>query len=365
MASRIYRLYEQMWTRIIRASQIDEASITAFRRLFVVVSLLLFIPNDLWLAAVPKAIYRPPILSVAALFSDFPSIEVLWILHITVIAALVVLGLGRCKRAAGLVFFVSLIVLEGFRYSFGKIDHAILYPMVALCFSLNDWSSLKQCAAKKNCLPIPSTTLLAIVLSFGMFTAGFQKALNWVDFDMEYSGFLNWFYAGYYNSGRTYLLAPLVFKLPAFLIELFDYLAVVFELSPFLLLLLGRKSAWKIWLLTAAMFHLLVTLFLNIPFWASFLVYMPFLMPRFLVRFLVKLPARLYASVIVCIAILQLLLLFTKQQTIHQYLMSTKEMSLFFSLSCWLLILALGVLSWKESLFSKGETISYRIRRPK
>ena len=118
--------------------------------------------------------------------------------------------------------------------------------------------------------------ILAVILSFGMFTAGFEKALYWVDFDLETGGFLRWFYSGFFTHGRDYLLAPVVTRLPPKIFELADYFAVIFELSPLLALLSGRKW-WLLWLFVASIFHLANTLLLNIDFIAHAPVYLSFI----------------------------------------------------------------------------------------
>jgi hypothetical protein len=108
-----------------------------------------------------------------------------------------------------------------------------------------------------------------------MFTAGFDKALHWINFDLSTGGFLSWFYSGYYILDRKLLLAPLVYRVPPQLFKILDYAAVAFELSPFFFLLAGR-TAWRAWLLVAICFHLANALLLNIPFYGQVLVYLPF-----------------------------------------------------------------------------------------
>jgi len=108
-----------------------------------------------------------------------------------------------------------------------------------------------------------------------MFTAGFDKALHWINFDLSTSGFLSWFYGGYYTLDRKLLLAPLVLKLHPHLTKVLDFAAVALELSPFLFLLAGR-TAWRAWLLIATCFHLANALVLNIPFYFHVIVYLPF-----------------------------------------------------------------------------------------
>jgi hypothetical protein len=108
-----------------------------------------------------------------------------------------------------------------------------------------------------------------------MFSAGFAKALRWINFDLSTSGFLSWFYSGYYTLDRKLLLAPLVLKVPPAFFKIADYAAVLLELSPFFFLLAGR-AGWRAWILIATCFHLANALLLNIPFYIHVLVYLPF-----------------------------------------------------------------------------------------
>jgi hypothetical protein len=109
-----------------------------------------------------------------------------------------------------------------------------------------------------------------------MFSAGFLKAYVWIDFDPTMNGFLRWYYSGLYGKGTSYFLINYLQELPFWWLDLIDYGGVLFEWSPFLFLLLGRKS-WRLWLLGATLFHLTNLLILNIPFTPSFIIYLTFL----------------------------------------------------------------------------------------
>ena len=113
---------------------------------------------------------------------------------------------------------------------------------------------------------------MGIFIVFSFFTAGISKLFNWVDFDLSTSGFLNWFYAGFYSSGRNELLANLVFLMPNWMLEVMDYCAVFFEVFAFLFLIYSRSS-WTIFLLIAGVFHIMNTLLLNIPFSTNLFVF--------------------------------------------------------------------------------------------
>src|SRR5262249_35858758 len=118
-------------------------------------------------------------------------------------------------------------------------------------------------------------SLFAVLLAFGMVTAGLDKARSWIDFNLGTSGFLSWFYPQYYDLGRHLLLANWVPRIPIWLLEVADYLAPALELSGFAFLLYSRR-AWCFWLFLACGFHLANALLLNIAFTQQALSYLIF-----------------------------------------------------------------------------------------
>src|SRR5690606_27268613 len=132
-------------------------------------------------------------------------------------------------------------------------------PLLAIaCLSFSGWSS--RLALLPDREPKEETrkfalAIYAIGLCFAIFSSGYEKGLNWVDFDLSTSGFLRWLYNGYCEYGRTQLLAPVGFYLPPIVVEAFDYAAVAFELSGIVFLLLGKRQ-WIGWITCACLFHL-------------------------------------------------------------------------------------------------------------
>jgi hypothetical protein len=185
---------------------------------------------------------------------------------------------GIKARAATLVYTIGSLIGLSFQYAFGKIDHTILLYAMLFCMSFSGWGTKLALLPDKKVSALSlsrSLGLLSIFICFGMFTAGFEKALSWIDFNNTESGFAAWFYGPYYNLERKELLAPVVFNIPFSYFDFFDYAAVAFELSPFFFLLHSRK-AWLTWLLVACCFHLMNTLLLNIPFSFQWVVYAAF-----------------------------------------------------------------------------------------
>jgi hypothetical protein len=199
----------------------------------------------------------------------------------------VLITIGIRTRACTIVLCLLTFISTSFVYSFGKIDHDILLWVVALCLAFTDWGVPYALVPDRRVNPDVAARALAtagVLIAFGMFTSGAVKALHWINFDLSTSGFANWFYRPYFTLDRTFLLAPIVLKIPPELFKIVDYAGVAFELSAFFFLFTGRVG-WRVWLLVAVIFHLANLLLLNIDFYFHALVYLPFVA---LVRFFGK-----------------------------------------------------------------------------
>lgn len=351
----IERTIASIWGRIKDHASIDEADTAALRVIFGVY--LLFVgglPSYSWLANVPDAFYNPPALSLPALFSSFPDGRLLT--FVDVLLPLLILGVTAgikarwCGIAAGLLCFT----FNGFSYSFGKIDHGFATILALLLFSFSNWGVRFALVPDRRVsleAHRASIALLAICLAFGMVSAGFDKARQWIDFDLGTSGFLFWFNGGFFTLQRDELLAPMVLKMNPKLFELADYAAVCFELSGFLFLLLGRIP-WRIWLVASCAFHLANILILNIAFDAQFLAYAGFILPlesmrRFVASRFSTLPLKTILLVLAGGAVLIRLWerLSGKESGVFFGVLDSGGTlaSLYFSCGLWLAALVLGV----------------------
>ena len=270
---------EFLWRKAEDASENDDRSLSLLRILYGLFIILFATPSFFWIGEVPQSLFLPPFFSLGSFFDGFPSYPWLLAIDISLIICTICLLLGVKARSAGILFSLFYIIGSSFQYSFGKIDHKILFPVFILGLSLTNWGVNYALIPDKKVSKqvqrrVPA--ILAVLLCFGMFTAGYEKALHWIDFDLEKGGFLSWFYSGFFGLERKYLLAPFVLLVPPQTFEIFDYFAVVFELSPMIALLAGRKW-WQLWLLVASMFHLGNTTLLNIPFIEHAPVYLSFI----------------------------------------------------------------------------------------
>lgn len=269
---------EFFWGRVAQSTLIEESSLGLFRWIFGFFLLLFWVPQFSWIAQLPDALFDPPYFSLANFFNQFPEDLFFKTIDFLIIISLVCLTIGIKARLSSVILLFCWFIGNNFKYSFGKIDHEIMILALLLCMIFSNWGiyyALIEDRALSPNYSQKSLALFSVLLAFGFFTAGFEKALNWMDFDFSTNGFLSWFYRGYYNLSRTRLLAPTIFYFPKWIFEFFDYAAVVFELSTFIALAYSRKW-WLSWLFIACFFHLSNTLLLNIPFFTYFLVYLIF-----------------------------------------------------------------------------------------
>jgi hypothetical protein len=267
-----------LWQRLENTCSNDECSLGIFRIIWGMFILLFIAPSTAFVGQVPQAFYNPPVLSLASLFPGFPPYWLMLAGDLARIWLLVLIAIGIKTRYCTIIFCLLTFLSENFLYSFGKINHDTLLWAVALCLAFTNWGVPYALVPDRRVNPKTAQRALAtvgVLVAFGMFTAGFEKALHWINFDLSTGGFLSWFYGGYFILDRKLLLAPLVFKVPPQAFKILDYAAVAFELSPFFFLLAGR-TAWRTWLLIATCFHLANSLLLNIAFYGNILVYLPF-----------------------------------------------------------------------------------------
>jgi hypothetical protein len=266
------------WKRVFNSTQSNFKSLCAFRVIFGLFLLFINTPNFSWISKIPHALFSPPPLSISNLFNSFPNATFFYSTDILIFLSSICITLGIKTRAFSIIYLTFCLIGLNFQYSFGKIDHENLIYALLFCMAFSDWGcglALWPDKMMKSEWAGKSLAVLSVFICFAMFTAGFGKALVWVDLDTSTSGFLGWSQRGIIEQGRNYLLSDLVASFPPFLLEAIDYIAVIFELSP-IIFLLYSKSAWKIWLLVACFFHLGNTLFLNIPFMSHSLLYLVF-----------------------------------------------------------------------------------------
>lgn len=280
----IRQLNRLFWERVVKSTHTDTKSLSAFRVVAGLFLLIAYMPSFSWIANMPSTFFYPPVFSIANMFDTFPGRLFFCLIDGLVLISLICVTIGVKARVSALVYLIACLVGLSFQYSFGKISHTILSYVMMGCMAFSGWGRhLAVLPDKKSKYDntAKSLSLFGVLLCFGMFTAGFEKALYWVDFDLQFNGFLGWSQNSIFKDYKYHLLAPYVKYFPSLFLELFDYIAVCFELSPLLFLLHARRS-WKIWLLMACIFHLINALLLNVPYPRHIIVYLVFIDFRWL-----------------------------------------------------------------------------------
>lgn len=334
------QFYQRCWERVIASSELSDDTLRACRILLPGLYLFFYMPSYNWIAEMPDAWYDPAPLSIAALFSAFPASWFLQISQTLLILCAASLMFGFKPRLSGLAFCVLHLVITSFEYSAGKIDHvAHLFMICFFSFSLGNWEARSK--SKRFSLPIPCGTLLAVLLAFGMFTAGFEKAIRWLDFDSNTSGFLSWYFSGFYNLGRDELLAPYITEVPKIGLELMDYSAVAFELSPLFCLLLGRRY-WVAWCAVACTFHAGTTMLLNISFPYQLFGYAPFIIPALLTS-RIRINAKPLAYIALSLGTYRISTVWVSEiPLLRETLLFNNSILLSFDLCIWICLAAMG-----------------------
>jgi hypothetical protein len=241
------------------------------------------VPSVTWIAGNPQLLFDPPLLSIANLFAGWPSDGVLWILSLSLVISFLLLLFGFFVPTVSVLVSLLLIVAMNLQFSFGKMDFNILLALAPLAMARSGWGN-RYTLARGSSAPNRSGVclgVLAIVVGFAMFTAGFQKVVGgWLDPRSQASyAHVVW---NSYGEQRHALLVPLAMRLrSAVLWESLDYLTVGFEVL--FLVAAIRRSWFRAWIGFAIIFHTSTLLVLDIGFsviFAAYLVFFEWPLPR-------------------------------------------------------------------------------------
>ncbi|SHK30159.1 HTTM domain-containing protein [Rhodothermus profundi] len=254
----------------------------------------------------PDSFFLPPP-GPMQLFGGFPPRWFFAGLHFLLDLSLVALLFGYRTRLASWLTGLLLLIGFGFLFSAGKINHVLLFVLLPWVMSFSNWGAtwsldawLGRTRATVAGWPL---SLLALLIGFALFTAGFTKLLGgWLD-PSTHAARGHWL-KQYFIIGRQDLLADLVTApLPSGLWELMDWGTVVLEMG--FLPAAFAPRLFRVFLSLMVLFHLSTALLFNITFVQNLIVYAAFLnwnqlathVPRF------RLPPRLILPAIPLVAI--------------------------------------------------------------
>lgn len=254
--------------------RLSTTDLACFRILYASVLLLFGLPWWSWTADLPASWFAPPPGPVALLLSAPPPA---WLLDTGTLLLGVLLGallVGYRTRLVSWAVPALWLLGDGVAYSWGKIDHLQLVPMTPLFLGAAGWGDALSVDAWRGRIGSPRRwpiTLFAVTIALAMFTAGLPKVVGgWLSpathavrglllqyrFVLELDQLLaDW--VARLDLGGLWLIA--------------DFATVLVEGG--LVLLLVRRSTFRLGLLALVGLHLGVLLTMSIDFIGNVLIY--------------------------------------------------------------------------------------------
>lgn len=231
-----------------------------------------------YLAAMPDDFYAPPP-GPLMLLGGFPSLAVFQFLHTLLMLSLVGMLMGYRTKMSSILAGVSILLLQGFIFSVGKVNHEILVAVVPVVMAFSNWGAAFSVDAARKQLPEKVHSwpfaFIALLVAFMMFTAGFPKILGgWLDPSTQaVQGHL---FNQFFVRERDALLAAWFVRFDNVLFwELLDWATVFFEV---VFLAAVFSGVWfRRFVCLAVLFHFSTMILLNIAFLPNFLAYALFL----------------------------------------------------------------------------------------
>lgn len=253
--------------RWIHGLYAPDAGTLGLYRIFFALWMLFVIPLETrFIEGFPESFFHPA-LSLVRWLPAFPPVAFFEALDAAAVVFGCALLLGYRTRAASLLFFACLVVGKSFVFAFGKSIHSILdfVPLVMAFSAWGDRYSLDAVLGRVRRGPRATgapLAMMALLLGFGMFTAGFEKLLfGWLGFGVQAS----YAHALLYESlGLGWIGPGSIRDLELrWLFEIADWFVVLLEVG-FLFAILNGTTLRMVCTL-AAVFHFNNVLFLQIP----------------------------------------------------------------------------------------------------
>ncbi|RDV16676.1 hypothetical protein DXT99_02520 [Pontibacter diazotrophicus] len=263
---------------IFDSFQLTPESLGLYRILYALFLLIFGVPNFTWISRFPDVFYNPPLLSLHTFFSGFPSYWFLLLVSLGTCISTVLLLFGYKTRLTSILLALFIFTGKSFAYSFGKIDHDFLIWIIPLVMSFSNWGAAYSLDAKlkhqDRVVQNWPVVLLALILSFAMFSAGLPKLLGgWLDISTH--AVRGHFLREFYVNERQDLLAPFFLNLNSALVwEFFDYAGVFLEV--FFIFAIIRPNLFRFFVICAIFFHVFNYLMLNIAFSINIILYLLF-----------------------------------------------------------------------------------------
>jgi hypothetical protein len=170
--------------RVSDAYRVNPTALAVFRIVFGLHALVY--PRDFtWPGTMPQEFWTPP-LGPMMLFDHIPPLWMLLALQGAVALTALLVTAGFKTRSASFALTVLLIIGNGMTYSFGKIDHTILYSLVPAAMALVGWGAALSLDGLRVGKEVKASgfALFAwgIVAAFALWTAAYPKLRSgWLD----------------------------------------------------------------------------------------------------------------------------------------------------------------------------------------
>jgi hypothetical protein len=280
MRSRFIQATNRALSRLaFREYSASSEGLAVYRILYATVILLMGLPRALWIPHYGSAFFRPPFGFTWFLEQGVPPEWFFLLLNGAATLSVIMLLAGYRTRVASLVVFVSLLSLNAWRYSFGKIDHDLMIIVVPLILAFSGWGdrlSVDSLGGRRARFYTnsPWLLLLAAVTSVMMFTAAIQKVhTGW----LEPHTLASWehFVRSYFVLGSKNPVSTIALGSPIPWLWKCTDLAVVALETAFLFVFPSRRW-FRITCALACIFHFLAAVLMHIVFWSNVLAYAAF-----------------------------------------------------------------------------------------
>lgn len=252
---------------IFEEYQPTRESLALFRFLYALCLLALALPRLFWIEKFPDTFFAPPLGLTYLFFTGFPPGWVFSLLDAVLVVATVYLLCGRAVSMASWVVTLALLVGNAWSYSFGKINHDILFVAAPAVMTLAGWDGRRPVRA----WPM---ALYAWCIALAMFTAAWQKALSgWLDPSTH--AVLAHTLGNMTMTARETVTAKLALQwTPGVIWEAQDIATVLLEGG--FILLWPWRTGFRAICAVACLFHLGVALIMRITFLSNLLAYAAF-----------------------------------------------------------------------------------------
>lgn len=236
-----------------------------------------FLPSVTGLVGLPDSLIIPPP-GPFLLVGTSPSAGVATGLTVAMVTFLLLVAAGIATRVSSVMLSATMLVMLGLTYSYGKIDHARLLPvLIPLVFAGSGWGACWSWRREVDPSEVRtgwSRAIMATMLAGAVWTAGFAKLVGgWLVPGTQAAQ--GYFLSAYVVRDRGDLAADLAASLDVpVLWEMADIATVVVELA--LLVLIVRLRWFRLGLMVLLVFHLFTLFVMNISFAPQFVVYLAF-----------------------------------------------------------------------------------------